>query len=231
MVIVQKPAVMQENIVDNHLWLLNTILGETLQEIAKFLKNRDIEFGYLRDFLINPQAYPGNKITGLRLISEKFLQDIVSKHYFEIQSEGLPVKFVYHSLIKALFQKGMEFNKTSHITMATRGGDDARKAVSTSRIDEPPRLLALKKMDHKVRAKTKSKTKSNLITKKIKKRIDPSKKGKRGFCNYCGARAKPRTTGNKVHINITQNPPRHHFCSKECKIEWIFSLNEKKNQG
>ena len=26
-----------------------------------------------------------------------------------------------------------------------------------------------------------------------------------------------------VFINITQEPAKHYFCSKKCKIEWIFN--------
>ena len=222
MVIVQKISAGPENIIENHPDLFNTILEQTLKEIASFLKNRDIEFGHLPDFLINPMRYPGNKITGLRQISEKFLQDIISKDYFKIQAQGLPVKFVYHSLIKALFQKGMEFNKTSQITMATKGEDDARKAVSTSRINEPPRLLIVKNKAPKVRVKSKS----NKISKKKKKQVRTYGKSKRGLCEYCGANAKPRPTRSTTHINITQNPTHHYFCSNECKIAWIFGLNE-----
>ena len=29
-----------------------------------------------------------------------------------------------------------------------------------------------------------------------------------------------------VFINITQEPAKHYFCSKKCKIEWIFNLNK-----
>ena len=222
MVIAQKISPGPENTSENHPDLFNTILEQTLKRIANFLKNRDIEFGYLPDFIINPQSYPGDKITGLRQISEKFLQDIISKYYFKIQAQGLPVKFVYHSLIKALFQKGIEFNKTSQITVATRGGDDARKVVSTSRIDEPPRLLIVKKKAPKVRVKSNS----NIISKKKIKQVTTSKMGRKGLCEYCGAYIKKRTTSTNTHINIFQNPTHHRFCSKECKIAWIFSLNE-----
>ncbi len=29
-----------------------------------------------------------------------------------------------------------------------------------------------------------------------------------------------------VFINITQEPAEHYFCSKNCKIEWIFNPNK-----
>ena len=222
MVIIQKQAFSQDNIVDNHLWLLNIILGETLEEIAIYLHNRGIKFGHLPDFLVDPQMYPGNKIVGLKQISEKFLQDIVSNHYFQIQSEGLPVKFVFNYTIKTLFQKGMEFTPTSQITVAIRGGDDARKAVSTSRIDEPPRLSIIKNNGYKDKSKSKRK-------KKLKDKITPikmSKTGKRGSCAYCSARIRCRANRNTTHINTTQTPSHHYFCSKKCKLEWIFALNK-----
>lgn len=220
----QKQAFSQENIVDDHLWLLNTVLGETLTEIALYLKNRHIQFGDLLEFLRNPQSYPGNKITGLQQISEKFLQDIVSKYYFEIQANKLPVKFVYNKIIKALFQKGTTFPATSHITMTIRGGDDTRKAVCTSRIDELPRLSKRKNNGYKKKLKSKSKSKNKIIPVKI------SKTGIRGSCAYCSARAKFRPNGNTTHINISQTPSHHYFCSKECKNAWIFVLNEEISQ-
>ena len=96
----------QHNIVDNHLWLINDIKGETLKEIAIYLKNRSIPFGYLPDFLKSPNLYPGNKITGLKDIVERFLNLTISKYYFKIQAERLPVKFVYNLIMKILFQEG-----------------------------------------------------------------------------------------------------------------------------
>lgn len=218
MTIVQKISTGPENTGENHLDLFNTILEQTLKEIASFLNNRDIEFGFLPEFLINPHAYPGKKITGLRQISEKFLQDIISKYYFIIQAQGLPVKFVINLVRENLFQGGWNINTTSHIRMATRGGDDARKAISTSRIDEPPRLIIVKNKAPKVRSKSKSKSK------KKKKQVRTYGKSKRGLCEYCGANAKPRATRSTTHINISQTPTHHHFCSKECKIAWIFTL-------
>jgi len=223
MVIIQKQAFSQDNIVDNHLWLLNIILGETLEEIAIYLHNRGIKFGHLPDFLVDPQMYPGNKITGLKQISEKFLQDIVSNHYFQIQSEGLPVKFVYRTLIRALFQKGMDFTPTSQITMAIGGSKSPSPLLERNR-RVSPRLLIKENKDQNIKSRSKSKSKS-----KSKNKITPIinvNKGRKGFCAYCGAKAKFRTTGNTTHINISQTPSHHYFCSKECKNSWIFALNE-----
>lgn len=105
MATIQKQTRDQENIVDNHLWLINDVKGETLKEVAIYLRNRGIPFGYLPDFLKNPGTYPGNKITGLKQITERFLNIIISKYYKKIQAEGLPVKFVYNLIMKILFQE------------------------------------------------------------------------------------------------------------------------------
>ena len=46
-------------------------------------------------------------------------------------------------------------------------------------------------------------------------------------CELCGKRVK-KYQGNHdrpykfVFINITQKPAKHYFCSKKCKIDWIF---------
>ena len=47
-------------------------------------------------------------------------------------------------------------------------------------------------------------------------------------CELCGKPVK-QYQGNYdrpykfVFINITQEPPKHYFCSKKCKNEWIFN--------
>jgi hypothetical protein len=104
MVTIQKQTSYQENIVDNHLWLINDVKGETLKEVAIYLKNRGIPFGYLPDFLKNPGTYPGNKITGLKQITERFLNITISK-YYKKKAERLPVKFVFQTIMKILFQE------------------------------------------------------------------------------------------------------------------------------
>lgn len=105
MATIQKQAFNRDNIVDNHLWLINDVKGETLKKIAIYLNNRGIPFGYLPDFLNSPDLYPGNKITGLKEIVERFLDLSISKYYFKIQAEGLPVKFVFQTIMKILFQE------------------------------------------------------------------------------------------------------------------------------
>ncbi|MBY8984229.1 MAG: hypothetical protein KGD65_04105 [Candidatus Lokiarchaeota archaeon] len=51
-------------------------------------------------------------------------------------------------------------------------------------------------------------------------------------CEFCGKHVKKyqRKDGRPykfVFINITQKPPNHYFCSKKCKILWIFSPNKR----
>ncbi len=47
-------------------------------------------------------------------------------------------------------------------------------------------------------------------------------------CEVCGKPVKQYQTNYDrpykfVFINITQEPPKHYFCSKKCKNDWIFS--------
>ena len=208
--------------------LIDQIRNETLDEIDNFLKNMNVTFDYLPDFLLNPAIYPG-KIIGLKQIIERFLSVTISKYYFKIQQEKLSVKFVINTVRANLFQGGWDGKRFKNITMATRGGDDARKAISPSRIDEPPRSLPLKNKIHKIKSKPKPKSKKRAP--KIKAfKVYREVAELRGSCKYCGANIKIRHTSNFVHVNICQNPARYHFCSKECKINWIFGLNEKKSQ-
>lgn len=205
------------NLVEPKIDLFDWIRGETLNEIAIYLKNRDIRFDYLPDFLENPAIYPG-KIIGLKQIIERFLNKIISKHFKAIQAEGLPIKYVIDNVKKNFFQGGWSVKKYQNITMANGGGDDARKALSTSRIDEPLRLLPVKNKVHKVKSKPKPK-KRGPKTKTIKKGKIGAKLNQ---CDYCGANARLI----KIHVNICQNPTRHHFCSDKCKRSWIFGLNQ-----
>ena len=207
--------------------LIEQIRDETLDEIDSFLKNMNIPFNYLPDFLKNPNWYPGNKITGLKNIIERFLEKTISKYYFKIQQENLPVKFVIDTVRANLFQGGWTVNRDLNITMATRGGDDARKAISPSRIDEPLRSLPIKNKAHRAKSKPKPKKRGPKIKAFKVYREDIEL---RGLCKHCGTNIKRRYTSNFIHVNICQNPARHYFCSKECKINWIFGLNEKTSQ-
>ena len=233
MATIQKQDLQCDNIVDVHLWLIDQIREETLDAIANYLKNMNIPFDCLPDFLENPIIYPGKTI-GLKQIIERFLNLTISKYYKEIQAEGLPIKFVINTIRENLFQGGWNINRYSNITVATRGGNDARKAVSVSRIDEPPRLISIKKKVHKAKSKLKPKKrvpKIKTIKKGKVKTPNICKEGtKINQCDYCGDYIKIRYTSNFIHINICQNPKYHHFCSKECKISWIFGLNEKRSQ-
>ena len=47
-------------------------------------------------------------------------------------------------------------------------------------------------------------------------------------CELCGKPLKQYQSNYDrpykfVFINITQEPPKHYFCSKKCKNEWIFN--------
>jgi len=82
--------------------LIERIKGETLQEIALYLRNRKISFNYLPTFLKSPINYPGG-INGTQLITEKFLKDVISKHYHKIQQEDMQIKFVYDEILRIIF--------------------------------------------------------------------------------------------------------------------------------
>ena len=206
--------------------LIDRIRDETLAEIDNFLKNMNITFDYLPDFLLNPAIYPG-KIIGLKQIIERFLNVTISKYYFKVQQEKLSVKFVINTVRANLFQGDRYVKRFKNITMATRGEDDARKAINPSRIDEPLRSLPIKNKAHRAKSKPKPKKRGPKV-KTIKTYREDVEL--RGSCAYCGAYIKIRHTSNFIHVNICQNSTHHHFCSKECKINWIFSLNEKKSQ-
>ena len=89
--------------------------------------------------------------------------------------------------------------------------NNAQKVVSTIEIDDAPRLSVVKNNGHKVE----SKSNSNIIAKKEKKQVKIRKKGKKGSCEYCSGNVKFRANRNIIHINISQNPTHHYFCSKE----------------
>ena len=107
MVLVQHQVNYRKNIIDEYLWLLNTILGETLERIATYLGRYNIHYGVISEFLKSPTSYPGNKYFGLQKIIEKCLQDVISNHYFEIQNEKLPVKLVYEIIFNKLCQEDL----------------------------------------------------------------------------------------------------------------------------
>lgn len=219
------------NIIGPKIDLFDWIRGETLDEIAAFLEKMKVPFAYLPDLLQKPDIYPGKTI-GLEQIIERFLNVTISRHYKIIQDKGLPIKFVLNMVRKNLFQGGWSVNRYSIITMATRRGDDAQKDIFTSRIDEPPRLISIKKKVHKAKSKPKPKKrvpKVKTIKKGKVKTPNICKEGtKINQCDYCGAYIKIRYTSNFIHVNICQNPKTHYFCSKECKINWIFAPLEKK---
>ena len=46
------------------------------------------------------------------------------------------------------------------------------------------------------------------------------------ICEACYIRI--RRTNHPVHINITQSPIKHHFCSMDCKLLWVSYVRETK---
>jgi hypothetical protein len=102
MVLTQKQIKFKKNIIDEYLWLLNSILGETLEKIATYLRRFGIHYGVISEYLKSPEKLPGSKYRGLKQIIEKSLRDVISDHYFEIQGENLPVKLVYEIIFKKL---------------------------------------------------------------------------------------------------------------------------------
>ncbi len=93
------------NPIEQQLDVLDKVKRETMQNVAIFLRNRGIKFGYLPDFIKNPPIYIGNKETGMKEIFSKFLNDALSHHYREIQSVGLQLKYIYHILMKEMFNE------------------------------------------------------------------------------------------------------------------------------
>ena len=50
------------------------------------------------------------------------------------------------------------------------------------------------------------------------------------YCEVCGNKRrirKGKINNNFMHINIGQNPSHHYFCSKECKLKWIYAIQRK----
>ncbi len=53
-------------------------------------------------------------------------------------------------------------------------------------------------------------------------------------CELCGKNVKQYQSNYDrpykfVFINITQDPPKHYFCSKKCKNKWIFTPSKHQN--
>jgi len=44
-------------------------------------------------------------------------------------------------------------------------------------------------------------------------------------CEQCGKEVKiSKWNKEHLHININQKPQKHVFCSRQCKITWIFKI-------
>ena len=230
---IQKPV--DYNCVEPKLELIDLVREATLKKIGDYFKNMGILIDDLPNYLRKPTIYHG-KITGLNQIIEWFVDLTVSKYIEEIKTVGLSIKYVINTVKENLFQSGWNVKRRSNIIVSTRGKDDAQKVVNTNRIDESPRLLIVKNNDHEVRLKSKIfnknhevRLKSKIPSKKKQKEVKTSKKkGRKRLCKQCGANLKFRTNRNTTYINICQNPAHHYFCSKECKIAWIYALLNKK---
>lgn len=94
----------QELLLEQKLYLIDQVRGETLQGVAIFFRKCDIKVNPdLITFLNNPVGYPGI-LCNLPLIITKFLKDAISHHYFKIQRVDLQIKFVYDTILKQIFR-------------------------------------------------------------------------------------------------------------------------------
>lgn len=51
-------------------------------------------------------------------------------------------------------------------------------------------------------------------------------KSVRQVCENCGKEIVNNKWNKEYHhINITQKPVKHFFCSRQCKVKWIFNLS------
>ena len=220
---IQKPV--DYNCVEPKLELIDLVREATLKKIGDYFKNRGILIDDLSNYLRKPTIYHG-KSTGLNQIIEWFVDLAVSEYIEEIKTVGLSIKYVINTVKENLFQGGWNVKRRSNIIMAIGGVYNTKKVVSTSEVDETSRLLIVKNNGHKVRLKSKSKSKSKIPSKKKRKEV---KSGRKHLCKQCGVNIKCRAVKGTTHINISQNPTHHRFCSKECKTAWIYDLLNKKS--
>jgi len=55
------------------------------------------------------------------------------------------------------------------------------------------------------------------------KKIEKVQKPTMPNCEFCGKSTKGSKWNKEYHhINITQTPQKRFFCSRQCKIRWIF---------
>ena len=214
---IQNPA--DYTSIEPKLELIDRIREETLDVISNYLKKMGASFDYLPDYLRKPAIYHGTSI-GLKQIIEWFIDLTISKYYKKIQKKKMTIKYVINTVRENLFQGGWEPKKYSNIIRESKVVNNAQKVVSKIEIDDAPRLLIVKNNGHKIRTKSNS----NIIAKKEKKQVKIHKKGKKGSCEYCSGKVKFRANKNTIHINTSQNPTHHYFCSKECKTMWISDL-------
>lgn len=217
---IQEPV--DYNCVEPKLELIDLVREATLKKIGDYFKNIGILIDDLPNYLRKPTIYHG-KTTGLNQIIEWFVDLTVSKYIEEIKTVGLSIKYVINTVKENLFQSGWNIKRHSNIIVATGGVNNTKKVVSTNEVDKTPRLSIVKNNGHKVRSKSKSK----IPSKKKGKEVKAYRKGRKALCAHCGANVKRRVKGT-THINISQNPTHHRFCSKECKTAWIYDLLNKK---
>ena len=92
------------NLFEDKLALIDKIRGETFVLMCAFLKNRNIEYGNILQFVRSPSIYPGDP-NGPIKIFETNLNKILFKRKGEIRENGLALNFVYKSILKQITKK------------------------------------------------------------------------------------------------------------------------------
>ena len=226
---IQNPA--DYTSIEPKLELIDRIREETLDVISNYLKKMGAPFDDLPAYLRKPAIYHGTSI-GLKQITEWFIDLTISKYYKKIQKKKLTIKYVINAVRENILQGGWDPKRHSNIILATRGVNKPQKVVNTNEKDEAPRSLIVKNNGHKIESKSNSniiakKKKKPIVRKKAAEKKEPTtekKPIKKGSCEYCSGKVKFRANRNNIHINISQNPAHHRFCSKECKTMWIYDL-------
>lgn len=93
-------------ILEGKLDLIDKIRGDVLYRTSIYLINLKIPFeNTILHFIRNPKHYPG-QIHNIFLIIQKFLDDVISENYTEIQAHDLTIKFVSKIIMRQLFKRG-----------------------------------------------------------------------------------------------------------------------------
>ena len=86
--------------------LIDQIRGEVLYRTSLYFINRRISFEKnILEFIRRPKNYP-SQIQHMPGIIQKFLNDVISEHYKEIQTHDLPIKFVSKTIMNQLYKRG-----------------------------------------------------------------------------------------------------------------------------